>query len=287
MTHHLSSLNHLPNDKNIYLTPAILKEIYQRVGITDYRLTDISNYQQAFIHKSYVTRASEELEIELQANEVLEFEGDGILGGYVARYLIERYPNEQEGFLTVIRSRLVETRSLARFAKYLGFDKYLIISKLVEEQKGRESPKLLENLFESFIGAIYRDNGGFQHDPWSLWLPHLFIRKTMETTVNFGELIQKDENYKAKLMQLFHQHFKGQHPVYRLIKREGPTNNAIFTCGVVHPTNPEIIIAQAEGRSKVQAEQQAAKLALGEGERPGGAILPLLPPPFRSPPISL
>jgi len=256
------------NENNVWLTREAVEEMFHRLQILDFTIHNLEIYQKAFVHRSYVRKnvvgetPENVIPFQLESNEVLEFEGDSVLGGYVARYLHHRYPQEQEGFLTTLKSRLVKTESLSKFATFLGFGKYLIISKYVEEQGGRENPKLLENTFEAFIGACYSDNGGLAHDPLSLLLPHRFLRNIMEMTVNFGELNQVDDNYKDQLMRAFHQHFKGRHATYCLLKTEGQTNNCTFTCGVQHPLYPDVIVSQATGKKKPIAEQAAAKIAL-------------------------
>ena len=256
------------NENNIWLTREAVENMFRLINITDFAINNLEIYQKAFVHRSYVRKNIYEetpdnvIPFQSESNEVLEFEGDSVLGGYVARYLHHRYPSEQEGFLTTLKSRLVKTESLARFASFLGFGKYIIISKYVEEQGGRNNPKLLENTFEAFIGACYRDNGGLDYDPLSLLLAHRFLRNVIEMTVNFGELNQVDDNYKDQLMRAFHQHFKGRHAIYRLLKTEGQTNNCIFTCGVEHPLYPNVIVSQASGKKKPFAEQAAAKIAL-------------------------
>jgi ribonuclease-3 len=256
------------NENNRLITIDVIEQMFNKINITDVQIKDLSNYQLAFVHRSYVRKVSLPPEdpaivpFQTLSNEVLEFEGDSILGSYVARYLHDRYPKENEGFLTTLKSRLVKTESLSKFANYLGFNDYLIISKYVEEQNGRSNPKLLENTFEAFIGAIYQDQGGFDMDPYSLWLPHSFIKNVIERTINFADLNTTDDNYKDQLMRVFHQHFKGRHAVYRLLETKGVSNNCTFTCGVVHPLYPEVIVAKGSGRKKPLAEQNAAREAL-------------------------
>ena len=257
------------NEQNKYISIDVIKQMFNKININNVQINNINNYQLAFTHRSYVRRTvtvnPEEdtvMPFQKKSNEVLEFEGDSILGSYVARYLHDRYPREQEGFLTTVKSRLVKTESLARFANFLGFNEYIVIAKYLEEQNGRTNPKLLENTFEAFIGAIYRDQGGLDMDPHSLWLPHMFIKNTIERTINFADLNAIDDNYKDQLMRTFQQHFNGKHAVYRLLETKGVSNNCLFTCGVVHPLYNDVIVAKGVGKKKPQAEQNAAKDAL-------------------------
>jgi len=180
------------NEKNRYVTIDFIKDIFNKVNIPDVQIGNLENYQSAFVHRSYVKRRTynhpeDVVPFQKVSNEILEFIGDSILGNYIARYLSDRYPTENEGFLTTLKSRLVKTETLAKFANHLGFNDYMIISKFVEEQNGRTNPKLLENTFEAFIGAIYTDQGGLERDPFSLWIPHRFIKAIIESTLNFAD----------------------------------------------------------------------------------------------------
>lgn len=258
------------NEKNRYISIDVIKSIFDKINIGDATVNDIATYQQAFVHRSYVKkrvlRPDDDgvMPFQTASNEVLEFEGDSILGSYVARYLHHRYPKEAEGRLTTLKSKLVRTESLAKFAEFLGFDRYLVISKMLEEKGGRGNPKLLENTFEAFVGAIYHDHGGFENSPKSMELAERFVRGVMESTVNFAEVNAVNDNYKDQLMRCFHQVFNGRHAVYRLLETSGPTNNCVFTCGVVHPLYPEVVVSKGTARKKPLAEQIAAKEALAK-----------------------
>lgn len=259
------------NPNNCYIDVNFIESIFHKLNIDNFQLSDIKIYQQSFVHRSYI-RQKKHIDVEelpcnvvpfqTKSNEVLEFLGDSIIGDFVSRYLYERYPHEDEGFFTTIKSRIVKTESLYKFATYLGFNKYLIISNYVEEQDGRDNKKLLENTFEAFVGAIYIDQGGFDFNPFSLVLPHKFIQNVIEQTIDFAQLNSIDDNYKDQLMRSFHQHFKGRHAIYRLIDTIQNGNKKTFVCGVVHPLDNNKIVATGSGIKKPDAEQQAAKEAL-------------------------
>ena len=138
----------------------------------DQKITDLSIYQQSFVHKSYCKKKPEDINddvelaekpegcLELQDgdNERLEFLGDSIISSTVAKYLFERYSDQDEGFLTRLRTKLVNGESLGDLAKKLDFGKYLLISRHVEDRcNGRNSLRILEDVFESFIGSIFLD----------------------------------------------------------------------------------------------------------------------------------
>lgn len=261
------------NPNNRYIDANFIESIFHKLNINNFQLSDIKIYQQSFVHRSYIRQKknidndeipSDVVPFQTKSNEVLEFLGDSIIGDYVSRYLYERYPNEDEGFFTTLKSRIVKTESLYKFATYLEFNKYLIISNYVEVQDGRNNEKLLENTFEAFVGAIYIDQGGLDFNPFSLVLPHKFIQNVMEQTTDFAQLNSIDDNYKDQLMRCFHQHFKGRHAIYKLIDTIQNGNNRTFICGVVHPLDNNKIVATGSGRKKPIAEQQAAKEALSK-----------------------
>ena len=298
----INQLNH----HNRLITAEFIREVFAKVNITNVQINDLSNYQLAFVHRSYVRKknqpsrrssaidgvvdaiieqprtedfetttantgiddttstvvdSSNIIQFQPESNEILEFVGDSILGNFIARYLQTRYHYKDEGFLTTLKSKLVKTDTLAKFSLFLGFDSYLIISNYVEHQDGRSNTKLLENMFEAFIGAIYQDQGGFDWDPYSLKLAHQFIQGVVEMTIDFVEINLQNDNYKDRLMRAFHQIFR-KHADYELIETTGESNNRTFTWGVLHPIYPHIIVSTGTGRSKLQAQQNAAKEAL-------------------------
>lgn len=260
------------NLNNCHIDINFIENIFHKLDIDDFHISDLKIYQQSFVHRSYIRQKknmepepepeSNVVPFQIKSNEVLEFLGDSIIGDYVSRYLYERYPFEDEGFFTTLKSRIVRTESLEKFATYLGFNKYLIISSYVEIQKGRSNKKLLENTFEAFVGAIYIDQGGLDLNPYSLVLPHKFIHNVIEQTTDFAQLILIDDNYKDQLMRCFHQHFKGKHAIYKLIRTDMNDNIRTFVCGVVHPLDSEKIVSTGSGSKKPEAEQNAAKEAL-------------------------
>ena len=106
------------------------------------------------------------LKLREESNERLEFLGDSIIGAIVTHYLYERYPDQDEGFMTRLKIKLVNGETLAFFAELIHLDEYVLISRHVEDRcNGRESVKVLEDCFEAFIGALYldfSDNYSFQ-----------------------------------------------------------------------------------------------------------------------------
>ena len=157
------------NLSNKLLTETDINDIMKNLNITDLKIKDIKLYQRAFIHKSYCNMKDyEEFDNDIDAlplfqesYEKIEFLGDSILGYIVCEYIYQRYTNiynMDEGFLTKLKNRLVCGDMLYELAKDLGFNKYIIISKHIEENcDGRNNKNMLEDSFEAFLGALYLD----------------------------------------------------------------------------------------------------------------------------------
>lgn len=196
-------------------------------------LLEIKNlkiYQTAFFHKSYLLEIGEK---DQESNERLEFLGDSFLGSTVAFYLMERFPSEQEGFLTKLRTRIVRSSMLYRFARFLNLGKFILLSQQVEKltsigpNKGRNNPKLFEDTFEAFVGAIIMDFG----DEEGYKVAKKFIISIIEYIIDFSELILCNENFKDSLQRYF-QSKKWSNPVYIDLHDSGPSHMKQFVKGV-------------------------------------------------------
>jgi ribonuclease-3 len=229
-------------------------------------------FQQAFVHKSYVERATTNdaivaprpdncIPFRKADNEELEFLGDSVLGCIIASYLKRRYPGEGEGFLTRLRTKLVNNETLGEFAKVAGFGKWLILSRHMEfECNGRENLRILGSALEAWIGAMYSQQmtplgAGDFHSAYS-WLINL-----IETHADFVEMLVVDINYKDRLLRYYQQTYH-QPPRYKEVEVIGPIHDRIFTMGVLSACETPTVISQATARSKPAAEQEASRLAL-------------------------
>jgi ribonuclease-3 len=255
------------NPVNKLVTVDFIESLFNKVNLSSYQISKLTNYQTAFVHKSYVKKHSTEedddcIPFQPESNEVFEFIGDSVLGSFVTFYCHIRYPDQREGFLTTLKSKLVKTEMLSKFARYCNLNDYMIISRHLETKEGRDNPNLLENTFEAFVGAIFIDQGGYLDLPHSLRLPYQFVQNVIEQVVDFSELNAVNDNYKDTLMKIFQQNFKGRHAIYRLLSTEGVPGKQIFTCGVQHPLYPDKIVATGKGKRKPMAEQDAARNAL-------------------------
>jgi ribonuclease-3 len=249
--------NTLLNEHDVYL-------MFARFHLSVH-VKDIAFYRHALTHKSYTYGEYPTVDVEAlkamntggcmdlfeHSNERLEFLGDTVIKCIVSEYLFRRYYEEDEGFLTRLKTKIEDKDSLARYAKRLGIDHYMIISKQIEENHGRNSHKLLEDCFEAFVGALYLDLG-FQ-------ICKDFLTIILETEVDYSEILWRDTNYKDQLLRFFHKN-KWSHPVYVEIKAEGPIHNRTFTMGVKDFDGN--ILCEACDVSKKKAEQKCAMLAL-------------------------
>lgn len=204
---------------------------------------------QAFVHRSFI---NENPNFELTNNERLEFLGDAVLELAVTEYLFETF-EKPEGELTNLRAALVKTEMLATAAKELGMENYLLLSRGESAQKdGKSRDSILANTFEAFLGAAYLDVGykkvkTFIEEELIKFLPEILEKKLYKDSKSlFQELIQ--EKYKIT-------------PEYRVIGEEGPDHNKKFLIRVLIG---EKAIAEGDGYSKQEAEEDAAKKALDE-----------------------
>ena len=176
-------------------------------GLPAVQEEDLGTYRCAFVHSSYVLRKNQSFEegnarrppdclpLQEMAYERLEYLGDAVLGCVVAEYLYHRFPGENEGFLSRLRTGLVNGAALADLASELGFERYVILSKQMEEGGGRETPAVLEDAFEAFAGAVFT-RGGYG-------AARTFLVSVMESTIDWAELISQKPHAKERCMRLW------------------------------------------------------------------------------------
>ncbi len=215
-------------------------------SLIEVSIKDKSFYIQALMHRSFLEQNPDFA----VSNERLEFLGDAVLNLTVAEYLFEVYPEEDEGFFTKVRAKLVNRVALAEGAERIGLSKFLLVSKNLSSTFTYGSRTVLADAFEALIGAIYLDNG--------LEGAKNFIQKNLiEPSAKAGEHLI-DENYKSQLLE-YAQANKFENPVYTVIKEEGPQHNRLFTVQVEISGKP---YGQGKGRNKKSAEQNAAHVAM-------------------------
>jgi len=202
---------------------------------------------QAFVHRSYL---NENPDFYLSHNERLEFLGDAVLELVVTEYLYSQYPDKSEGKLTNWRAALVNSKILARLAKDLGFNDYLLLSKGETRELGKARKYILANTFEAVIGALYLD-AGFE-------TCRDFIKKYLikELPVIIEKRLYKDAK---SHFQEEAQEKVGVTPSYKVLEEWGPDHAKQFIIGVFLGNE---LITKGEGSSKQEAEEKAAQKAL-------------------------
>lgn len=207
--------------------------------------------RRALVHRSF---AHEHVEDGCLDNETFEFLGDAVLGLAVSHLLIEHFPNYNEGELSRLRSSLVNERELARIAKRLNLGNYLLLGKGEDRTGGRMKASLLSDSLEALLAAVYLDSGLEQVNRLvaDLFAPYL------EQTEQHDPLKTLDRDYKTQLQELTQAKFKVT-PTYELESEEGPDHDKRFFMRVLLGQK---VLASGSGRSKKEAQQQAAKRAL-------------------------
>ncbi|OGN13664.1 MAG: ribonuclease III [Candidatus Yanofskybacteria bacterium RIFCSPHIGHO2_02_FULL_43_17] len=202
---------------------------------------------QAFVHRSYL---NENPGFGLDQNERLEFLGDAVLELSITEYLYNEYPQKAEGELTNWRAALVNAKMLTSVAEELGFNDFLLLSRGETKELGKARQYILANTFEALIGAIHLDSGYEQADT--------FIKKYLLRRL--PEIIENKLYKDAKSQfQEEAQDKEGVTPMYKVMKEWGPDHKKKFTVGVFLG---DAQVAEGEGYSKQEAEEEAAKAAL-------------------------
>jgi ribonuclease-3 len=211
------------------------------------KFRDAGLLKQAFTHRSYLNenRASG-----LEHNERLEFLGDAVLELVTTDYLYKRFPEMDEGQLTSLRSALVNWDSCAQAAEALGMNDYLLLSKGESKDTGRARQYILANTMEALIGAIYVDQGFDAAKDFIL----KHITPLADTILAKGSWIDAKSSFQTQA-----QEHEGITPTYKTLRETGPDHDKHFVIGV-YLNNDKI--GEGEGKSKQDAEQEAAKNAL-------------------------
>lgn len=226
-------------------TPSI-EELGERLGIV---LRDPTAVGLAFVHSSY---SNENPQLAPAHNERLEFLGDAVVGLVVSRLLFERYPDEDEGFLTTRRASLVNRDALASMALELGLDRYLLLGRGESGHSGPARPSLLAATFEALAGALLLSEGG---ERTGSLLVALFAARLDSD----GEPAESLKSAKSRLQE-WSQRELGTKPVYALLETTGPAHEQAFRVGVRLKGGEQL--AEGAGSSRQRAEEQAAEAAL-------------------------
>lgn len=252
------------NAANVLSTESDVNRILSEYSDT-VRVRDINIYRKAFVHRSYCTRKNENfvngntqcppgcMPLQEESNERLEFLGDAVVNLVVGRYLFNRYPDENEGFMTRIRTKLVNGTMLAHFGDLIGLHRYMMISKQIEDNEGRRNKKVLEDGFEAFVGAMLKDT-----DDYSAvedWLINL-----IENNIDFAELINSNTNYKDMLIKHFQHSYNNSPKFFEISVETTAAGGKKYTICVKRPNGE--LLGIGSGPSKKQAENDASRVVL-------------------------
>jgi ribonuclease III len=212
----------------------------------DIRFKDHKILEQAFYHRSFLN----EVKLDIQSNERLEFLGDAVLQLCVSKYLFLERSNDAEGDLTNLRAFIVKTKSLAQASKLLDLGSYLKLSKGEELGGGRENPQLLANTYEALLGAIYLDSG--------LESVEKVIEKTLFSLFAKELKSGPPKDAKSSLQEIVQEKYK-ESPYYRILETKGPDHAKQFIVAVFIKGKQ---FGKGQGASKQIAEEQSATQAL-------------------------
>jgi ribonuclease-3 len=227
----------------LYLSPnkKYVKSLKNLLGFVP---GNLSLYRLAFRHKSVAQNVKKGVK---NSNERLEFLGDAVLGSVVAEVLFKLYPFEDEGFLTELRSKIVNRSNLNQLARKLGFEQLIEYdSRMVNSTR---QGSLLGDAFEALVGAIYLDKG---YD----FTKNFLVNHIIKSHIDIHKLEQTETNFKSKLIEWCQRH--GKDITFELIENGDGESNKLFT---VQASIDGEIMGQGKEFNKKNAEKLAAERA--------------------------
>lgn len=269
------------NEKNKFITKEFINNLLLKHNIS-YKIKNIDIFQQSMTHPTYTEKnyepstsskkkldvsCSEQTETDEKKNSMVplqklsyernEFLGDSVIHLSIGHYLYDRYPTEQEGFMTRLRAKLENGPTLAKFSRALNLNEYVLIAKSIEILGGRNNTKILEDIFEAFIASLYLDIG---NDNDALPICKKLIISLIEKEINIAQLLYKDTNYKDTLLR-YHHSQKWPVPKYDCINIINNNSHEKIFCMCVMDCHGNII-GTGKGTTKRKGEQLSAKEAL-------------------------
>ena len=215
----------------------LARKIRPILGFTPSRL---NIFKLAFYHKSM-----NNTNVVSHNNERLEYLGDAILSTIVAEYLFKKYPSQDEGFLTKMRSKIVKRKTLNTIADSMGIDVIL-----TDYSQGRLSKSMLGNALEALVGALYIEFGYAK-------TKNYVIKKILMRYLDFELLERTDDNYKSHLLEYCQK--SGKNVSYKLVSKYKLDKRDRFKVAVMIDGQS---VSTAEDFNKKSAEQHASKKAL-------------------------
>ncbi len=229
------------------MEPPKEQHIEAKIGIT---FQDKSYLHKAFLHRSFLNEKRDEKE----SNERLEFLGDAVLEFLVSNHIYAHFPGQDEGHLTALRSKLVNTVSLAQTAKTLDLGEILYLSRGEEQSGGRQNTGLLANTVEALLGAIFLDQG---MEKAKEFVDKFILSKLPET-------VKESLKDPKSLLQEYVQAKGLPAPQYKVVTEVGPDHAKEFTIDAIVDKK---VMGTGSGSSKKAATQDAAAKALKAWEK--------------------
>lgn len=218
----------------------------------DYTFKNKENLINALTHSSFANEFKNE---KYKSNERLEFLGDSVLNFVISNLIYEKHSNLSEGEMTKVRATIVCEASLVKCSNKIEIGKYLLLGKGEESSGGRTRPSMLSDAFEALIGAIYIDRG--------IEYARKFIMNTMEQVIADSVKGSLFMDYKTLLQEVV-QKTGDQKITYEIIDEKGPDHNKTFiSCVKID----DKVVGTGMGKSKKEAEQNAAKAALNKNSQ--------------------
>ncbi len=225
-----------------------LAQLLANCGVT---IEDISLINVALTHPTYVF---ENRHLHGEHNQRLEFLGDAVLGLLVGEHLYRRFPQCPEGDLTKMRATVVCENTLARKARQINLGSFLLLGKGEEMTGGRDRASILADVFEAVTGALYLTAG--------LETARQFVQTLLGEEID--HLVPGEYgDFKTHLQEIVQRDFE-ENVTYHILHESGPDHDKRFVAGVFLQRK---LLAEGTGRSKKEAEQNAARIALGNLNR--------------------
>ena len=226
-----------------------IEDIFNILKANNATCLDISDVKDwKWFHRAFVQKTDCKPESKCRdSNERLEWLGDAVLGLVVTEYLYERFPNEDEGFLTRMRSKLVNGRMLAQLASLLGFQNFV-----PSRSNAEATTKVLEDTFEAFIGAMHLTMSEAYVRGW--------IINVIEKNVNMTSLVLNQRAYKVQLTEFLNNKFK-----MKFTTVDDPSHDTVANPGqyaVLIKDEQGCVLGAGQGSTRRLAEEHACRMAL-------------------------
>ena len=222
-------------------------ELIELLHSFDVNPGDISYYELAFTHPS----CNSDMNTKHQDYERLEFVGDSVIGFVSADLIFKLHPEMDQGYMSKLRSYLVCSKSLANYSRKYHIDDYIRIGHSITREQLAKSDKILEDVFEAFIGALYLDQDiGVTYRI----IEQIFYEDIKRTKID--DIIDAKTRLQEEIQSEYREAVR-----YELIDEFGPPHDRTFVSQVVFNG---LILGKGQGKSKKAAEEAAAKDALSK-----------------------